>query len=285
MHYEVTPSATDSSITDLPKGPSEVHKPQVRVPVSPINKLFLYMAGHSVEVSGNPPLHPSLLSHAEDAGYHVVGLEYMNSVGPAKCGDCSDCYYGVHSTLMYGYNHSSIIHITETDSILNRLTKLLAYLDQHHHNENWEQFRIAPDKPKWSEIVVAGHSFGGAQAALIAMLYDVPRVVMFASPVDAVKVNSVVESAQWMHRPHVTPIDRYFGFRHLDDDEFKAGTQANWTTMAMQGSTLVDNASPPYGHAHQLTTSQPPPGMMDPHQAVVKDESSYRQVWKYLIGP
>jgi pimeloyl-ACP methyl ester carboxylesterase len=191
----------------------------------------------------------------------------------------------VHSTLLYGYNHSSIVHITEADSILNRVTKLLTYLDQHHHSENWEQFQIAPGKPKWSQIVVAGHSFGGAQAALIAMLYEVPRVVMFASPVDAVNVNSVVESAQWLHRPHATPIDRYFGFRHLKDDQFKAGTQANWTTMGMMGSpTLVDvPATPPYASPppHQLTSNSI---TSNAHEAVVRDEASYKQVWQYLIG-
>ena len=106
---------------------------------------------------------------------------------------------------------------------------------------------------------------------------------MFASPVDAVKVGSGKESAQWLHRPHVTPIDRYYGFRHLDDVEFREGTQANWTMLGMLGSSLVDPNTPPSNDAHQLTTSQTPPTPMTAHEAVVKNEPAYWKVWNYLL--
>ena len=80
-----------------------------------------------------------------------------------------------------------------------RLTKLLGFLAAHYPMEGWSRF-LADDKPKWSQIALSGHSQGGGEAAMLAKLRVVARVVLFSSVVDRVGT----QAAPWV-ATHVTP--------------------------------------------------------------------------------
>src|SRR5207245_975490 len=84
----------------------------------------------------------------------------------------------------------------------NRLTKLLQYLALQYPDEGWDRFLLR-DKPKWSQIAVSGHSQGGGNAAMIAKIRLVARVVLFSSVTDSIQT----EAPSWV-ATHVTPVGR-----------------------------------------------------------------------------
>ena len=77
--------------------------------------------------------------------------------------------------------------------------KLLQYLALQYPDEGWDRFLLR-DKPKWSQIAVSGHSAGGGNAAMIAKIRLVARVVLFSSVTDSIHV----EAPSWV-ATHVTP--------------------------------------------------------------------------------
>jgi len=134
---------------------------------------------------------------AVDLGYHVIGLAYPNT--DAVIGICNkkyydpnnpddmqlyaarqDCYLNVRLETLDGNGESPDTIVSQDDSIENRLTQLLAYLGKKYPDEGWSGLLDETGAPKWSRIVVAGHSQGGGNAALIGKLHLVARVVMIS---------------------------------------------------------------------------------------------------------
>ena len=206
----------------------------------------------------------------------TIGLSYPNTPSvDSLCGDSTDpdCHEKVRRERLYGVNDSTLVTVTPANSINNRLTKLLQKL-------GWSQF-LANGQPRWDHIVIAGHSQGGGHAAMIARDHVVARVVFFAAPGDWTSSGP----APWLLEPHATPIDRYYGFVHLDDNVV---FRANWSVLGLPGSnTSVDAADPPFGNAHRLTTDV---AVSNPHGSVAVDAATpaiagkpvYAKVWRYL---
>jgi hypothetical protein len=180
-------------------------------PTAPTNhKLFVFLPGFSL----TPSDYQLVPQEAARLGYHVIGLMYVNSVFLAGACDGSpdpnSCFEDAQFEIVYGNGlgiDSPIVDVNQPNSIINRLTKLLQYLDANDPTEGWAEF-LADGAPKWSKIAVGGHSQGGSAAVMIAKYHVVDRVVMISAVTDA--------ATNWV-LTHVTPSARYWGLAHEEE--------------------------------------------------------------------
>src|SRR6266700_1826189 len=102
-------------------------------PTAPTNdKLFVFLPGFSL----TPSDYQLVPQEAAGLGYHVIGLMYVNSVFLADACDGSpdpnSCFEDAQFEIVYGNGlgiDSPIVDVNQPNSIINRLTKLLQYLD------------------------------------------------------------------------------------------------------------------------------------------------------------
>jgi hypothetical protein len=163
---------------------------------------------------GTPASGSPFLEAGAKAGYRVIGLEYDNAVSvPGTCGKSPDpaCSDRFRQKRVFGDDVSKDIDDLPAESAVNRLTKLLEYLDAHHHNESWGQY-LRKGKPDWSRIAVSGHSQGGGMAAYIAKKEKVARVIILSGAWDRVEATKVW--APWITSPSATLLDRWYAAYH-----------------------------------------------------------------------
>lgn len=99
---------------------------------------------------------------------------------------------------------------TQSETIVNRLVKLLSYLQEHDAPRRWDGY-LLNGEPNWSRIVVSGLSQGAGMAAYIAKRKAVARAVLFSSPWDFMGASR--QLAPWISEPSATPPDRLAGLR------------------------------------------------------------------------
>jgi len=214
------------------------------------HKLLVFMPGRG----GRPANLQLVQREAAGLGYHVIGLMYQNDVLLAGvCGrvpDPNTCFETIRLEILDGIDRSPLVDVSKANSIENRLTKLLQFLTVNYPDDGWNRF-LLPDRPKWSQIAVGGFSQGGGQAAMIAKLHVVARVVLFSASPDSVHT----EAPQWL-ATHVTPSERYWGLAH-DRDAFFRPILASWDSLGMAAfgdTAYVEAREPPYGFTHMLVT-------------------------------
>ncbi len=276
--YKISPQITDFSIDKW----LEPHYVAIDRSKSLRGKLFVFFSGSN----GTPTRYHPLMNRASEAGYHAINLCYPNSwtVG-GLCQDSRDpdCHEDVRLDIIDGGKRSNIVQIDYHNCIVNRLVKLLQYLNQRHPDEGWIDY-IEGDTPKWKLMILGGHSQGGGQAAMIAKMYMVERVIMFAAPVDYSQVLKI--PAPWISRESETPSNRYYGFVHFQDRGFKRIRRA-WKLlgMAKHGPIVnMDEQRPPYNDSHRLITNSIPDDHRNYHLSVITDENSILgEVWNYLL--
>lgn len=264
-------------------------------PDAPTNyKLLVFMPG----ANGQPAQYQLVQQEAARLGYHVIGLMYQNS-GPALAGACAAaadsnaCFEDTRLEILDGIHRAnSIVSVSVPNSINNRLSKLLAYLDAQFPDEGWSRF-LADDGPAWQLVAVSGHSQGGGQAALIAKLHTVARVVVFSSPPD---VFVPPGATPWVAAV-ATPSARYFGLAHDREPLFSA-IRSNWDLLGMDdfGAAVVQETSaPPYGFTHMLVTDLLPQSgsYNSAHGSTAVDiltpldsngVALLQDAWRYLLG-
>ena len=204
------PSATDPAI-------KEYDRPNVilfRKTVSPNAELALFLPG----TTGQPTNAEDLLAVVAGRGYRVIGLEY-NDV-PAVAQVCPknpdpDCSEKFRQERLFGDTPGSPVQNPAAETIVNRLTKLLQYLDREHPDENWGTYLVA-GAPDWKRIVVSGLSQGAGMAAYIAKKNAVARVVLFSSPWDSYGRAHTV--APWIGVPGKTPPERWYAEYHAREN-------------------------------------------------------------------
>jgi hypothetical protein len=285
--YQVPPELTDRTIDNW------LDPHYIALSRSPFrqNKLLLFLSGSY----GKPGRQLLFLQEAVGLGYHAINLSYPNTWTVAEiCEDCQDinCHEKVRLEIIDGEKRSDQIEISPSNSIINRLVKLLLYLHQQQPEENWLQY-LEGNAPKWESLIVAGHSQGGGHAAVIAKEYQVARVIMLGAPADYSPVFRGL--APWLSADHATPADRYYGFIHLKDPGF-ARVQRAWNQLGMTayGSPInVDRQALPYNHSHCLVTAATPARPEKYHGSVVNDIQTpklldnkplFKQVWRYLCS-
>jgi hypothetical protein len=206
MTQEILPSDTDPAITRF-------NEPNVIVfdEEAPADApLVVFMPG----TDGKPRNAMHLLRVVAAQGYRVIGLEYNDE--PAVVQVCPrnpdpSCSANFRAHRIFGGNGRSPIENTQAETIVNRLVKLLGYLQEHDAAQHWDGY-LLDGEPNWSRIVVSGLSQGAGMAAYIAKRRLVARVVLFSSPWDFERASQ--QLARWIGEPSATPPDRWFAEFH-----------------------------------------------------------------------
>jgi len=255
------------------------------------HRLFVFLPG----TGQNPSTFQLVQQEAARLGYHVIGLMYPNAGGLAKvCPTAPDpnaCYQNTRLEIIDGIDRNGVVGVNVANSIDNRLTKLLQYLTRQYPDEGWDRFLLR-DTPKWSQIAVSGHSQGGGNAAMIAKIRLVARVVLFSSVTDSVHA----AAPSWV-ATHLTPAERYYGIAH-DRDGFYRPIRAGWDSLGLDvfgAAATPETSSPPYDGTHTLVTDLTPQGGFvgtNAHGAPSNDLNTplgpngtplLRDAWRYLL--
>ncbi|EIC22245.1 BPSS1187 family protein [Thiorhodovibrio frisius] len=283
----IAPDRCDSAVTQWCDDHLVMRNPMV----SARNQLFLFLCGSY----GTPTHQKRITSLAANMGYHAINLSYPNSwtVG-GLCRDATDtnCHGKLRLDILDGGNRSGLIDIGRKNSIEARLYALLNLLSSSRTDQGWEQFCCGSHCIDWSKVVVAGHSQGGGQAAIIGKTYQVLRVVMLAAPVDFVR--TINQHADWISAEGVTPTERYFGFVHSDDEGFDRILEC-WKLMRLDDSAIavVDQSDSAFKQSRRLVTRIKNVRRGKYHACVAQDNLTpigtqgqpvFEPVWHYLLN-
>ncbi|WP_123653527.1 MULTISPECIES: BPSS1187 family protein [unclassified Curtobacterium] len=220
-----------------------------------------------------PAEYQRFLTTALGDGYHVLGLDYWN-LGRTLSGTCEadpHCYGAVQRNRFDGSRPSDFSAVSPAGSIVSRFRDAIAHLDDVDPDGGWGRFvtpakenpgkgQDAVDTISWKDIVVAGHSQGGGEAAYISHIRPVLGALMFSSPVESL---GPVHAA-WMDRPGRTPPARMYA---IDDvrDVFGPRIRGSWRALGLDTPATPGGAAGPW----RTDTAAPPEGS-DPH-AILTD--------------
>ncbi len=285
--YWVHPQDTDPQISAW----LDSHYVCINTDVVNQNLLYLFLPASYAK-----PKNTQLITQAAaNNGYYSINLKYPNSwtVG-SLCNSSEDpeCFEKVRLEIIDGQDRTNKVNVNRSNSIENRLIKLLIYLNTNHPEQNWSQFLTASDEIIWSKIIVSGFSQGGGHAGVIAKYHLVNRVAFFASPKDYSDYFNA--PAAWLYDTHITPAEKYFGFNHFEDG--LAEQLEIWSASGMPDSAHVinvDSCGYPYEDSHQLITHEEPRVEGKYHACVVTDNATpllidetplFKDVWRYLFS-
>jgi pimeloyl-ACP methyl ester carboxylesterase len=272
----IPPVATDPAIT-IALSP---HRVAFAPDVPHRDLLFIYLHG----AGGTAGSGTDVVQTAAERGFHAIGITYyMDVLPPQICpgGDFA-CYRAVRREILEGIDYTPVITISRPNGVENRLVRLLTHLDGLHPGEGWLQF-VAAGAPRWNQIVIYGHSMGGSNAALLAILHELAGVCIVAPATDF---------ASWWSTP-ATPIERIYGFCHVQDRI--AQVSAAWNTIGLGAFGSVQDVASvptPYNNTHMLSTSVEPAQPGQYHNSPTTDPTTprnpdgspaYRPVWQYMI--
>lgn len=203
---------------------------------------------------------------AADVGYHVLALAYHNtgrSVTRTCRGDAA-CYTSVQTNRLDGGAASRFSRVSREGGILPRFSAAIQAAERSDPTGDWSRY-VSSSGPVWNDIVVAGHSQGGGEAAFISHLHSVRGVLMFSSPVD--DYQGVIPT--WMHSAGATPASRMYG---LDDagDMYMNRIVGSWRAMGIRSA--VDTGAPRAG-AHLFLSHDDLGTPSQSHDRTVTDAS------------
>ncbi len=286
----ITPSQTDAAITLA----NESHYAYIPQGSSLRNRLVVFFPG----TGAVPQDYRSFQQFASTLGFHVIGLTYPNPVAiNSICANTLDtaCHRLGRQEVFDGTDQRADISIDRTNSIENRLVKLLQFLQRTVPNEGWGQYMIG-DSVRWNRLITAGHSQGGGHAAYIATIRAVERVAIFSSTDWLTRLN---RPADWMSNPKRTAASRFYGFVHNGDEQLSQMAQIRgWEALGMgavSSVVTVDSLPTPYRKSQMLRTFATP-GIANPtvqnHNATVANGYTHRTangdflfapVWTYML--
>jgi hypothetical protein len=258
------------------------------------HQLLLFLPGTHAEGAPRGGRGPyKFFETAANAGYHVIFLTYPNDIAAAQmCNDDGNpgAFEQFRMALIVGGSFKDMT-ITRTDSIENRLIKLLLYLKRARPREHWEQFLREGDSIKWDCIAVAGQSQGGGHAALIAIKHRVARVICSGAPKD---FNHVLNRpAAWYLEASATPKNRFFTFNHKQDGMGNCTPEEQMENLRALGLQQfgpladVDSEPSPYHHARMLTSDYPGGHVQSKvaHTMFLnpRNEDVFKGVWVYVL--
>lgn len=255
------------------------------------DKLVVYLVGANAKPVGSR----HMLQQLARMGFRVVCPMYATDYNIVKLcsgegGADEDCHKKARLEAFEGGDHSPHIDISRANSAEERVARFLSDLAKTDPDGGWGAF-LDGNKPKWSQIIIAGHSHGASSAGLVGKIRRLHRVVMLSGPFD----NRDNQPAPWTRMDGVTPVDRFFGFSHSNEDQH-AGHLKDWEAMKLStlgAATSVDDAKPPFGNSHQLVTSHPAMGKGNAHGTTTAGRASplnadgtyrFEPVWRYLFG-
>ena len=274
----IEPDATDAAI-DAASGP---HRTFLGAAGASRGELLVYLPGTGATTSDQD----AFGRLAASVGYHVLFLMYPTGISAAEvCQQDPDpsCFENFRRELLYGEDFSAHIRVDRANAIANRLQRAVDWLAGHRAGEGWGQFR-SDRGLAWEKIALAGHSQGGGHAQLLAKDHVVARLIVLGSPKDYSTRYS--RAAPWL-APGKTPPGRMFALVHAQDEQACSFEQllANLELSGLSSRADIDASSPPYDHAHALTTNAPG-GKVDSamaHLGLVFDFALPRKQGKNLL--
>ncbi len=102
---------------------------------------FLYV--HLPGSGGLPENSQTVIRYAAELGFHSVSLAYPNwpSVGELTSTSGSPAAPGaVREERLFGVDASPLVQVDPANSVKNRLSQLLQYLELQHPHEQWRRF-------------------------------------------------------------------------------------------------------------------------------------------------
>ena len=262
--YFISPADTDPAISSALHNHYVVSNPWT--PQRDV--LFLFFPGTLSRATN----YKMLCEAAADQGFHAVSLQYVNDVSVNnKCSRSRnlECYENMRREILFGSDFSPHVNVSRPNSAENRLVKLLRYLAVQYPLDGWEQYLTAGGVPRWSRIMVAGHSQGGGHAAMIGKYYSTAGVLMFASMDYSFQYD---KAGDWIHRNSNTRPERFFAAAHTQDQTMPiAAMRRYWNSFGFRGIGPViniDDVGSPYANSNTLITSIKP-AKLD------KDKSNY----------
>lgn len=260
---QINATTTDSAMT---AAPISGEAPHVTINPSPAvaskGRLLVFLPG----TQGRPTQYTYILRAGASRSFHAIGLNYPNQTAMGTLCQVSadpECYWNARNVVIFGAGAlvAGQSPVTKADSIVNRLEKLLSWMQLTYPFENWSQFLLANGTVDWSKVVLAGHSQGGGHVGVLAKSVALNRAVYFSAPEDWYENTNT--PASWPRtRANVTPSNQQFGFGS-DDDTLVPNSHAftHWDNLGLvkpaAGPVLVDGNAPPYSESRQLRTRQP----------------------------
>ncbi len=276
--FSVSPRDADPAITRFVDDDVVLSKRTVRADAP----LLVFLPG----THGVPQNVKRFLAAAALDGYRAIGLMYddadaVNVICPQN--PDPSCTALVRRKRIYGVNDTKLIDDQPQESIVNRLVKLLQYLDAQRPAEGWKAY-LAGAQPNWSRIAVSGHSQGAGMAAFIAKEHAVARVILFSSPWDFQRGGAL---SPWLREPSATPPDRWFAAYHTKEPMARFIARAYLALGIPSANVRVLSLEPqPNANVARL-------GRMVYHTSVVGDYTTplnsdgtpaYSADWLFMLG-
>jgi hypothetical protein len=263
---EIRPSQTDPQITRF----DEPHYVIFDDALPATTPLVVFMPG----TDGRPRNALTLLRVVAGLGYRVIGLEYNDE--PAVIQVCpqsprASCSGDFRERRIFGGSATGIVDNTQAESIVNRLVKLLEYLQQQNPAQHWDDY-LSDGEPNWNRIVVSGLSQGAGMAAYIAKKRTVARVVLFSSPWDFQRPQKL---APWLFTSSATPPSRWFAEVHRREKTASQIAQAYSALQIPKDHVLVFDLDLPKDMAFS--------GNNPFHGSTIRDPA-YTPEWQLLFG-
>lgn len=290
--YEVLPTTTDPDITN---GLSMQFAYITKEPNLRKNKLFIFLPG----TGASPRAYKKIIQTAAEHGYYSFGLHYDNSsssIGICKHTNDENCVQNALKEYFEGVDYSSEVEVSFPNSFINRITKMILYLNAQNPSENWNQFLTANNEIKWNLISLAGHSMGSRHVFFISKQVSLYKVGLFSGPNGFVLANG--DFPAWLSNVGATDNANITGFANLNDNLAQWNYVQNiWQIIGLQGTPLsVDNNNEP--NSHQLFTDYVPQNnsgsLISAHNSTCVDidtpiasngRPKFENVWKYMCFP
>ncbi len=268
----IEPGLTDPAI-------HAVHGPNIALydpKVPSRHLLYFFLTGTGGSAVGSEKMDSAFAAW----GYHAISIDYEdNVIAVASAHSPDSTSFGRYrDAIVTGAPVSRKIKVDTANSILNRFQKLLLYLVKRDPAGHWKQF-LKDGQPRWSLIIVAGHSQGAGHAAYIGKLFNVNRVIMFSGPQDY--LDNLHRPAPWQAMKSATPPTRFFAFLAMKDP-FNVDHQiANCTVLmrlAEPDTLLIKAGEIIHGEWHILINNIP---TKRPHASTLFPE--FENAWKYMV--
>lgn len=251
-------------------------------------------------------------------GFYVVGLRYASAVSTQwACTDSQlttepECHRDFRSEITFGKNVADpdgfsadhpMVDVSASESVVNRLTKLVGVLHQRAPLDGWGQFQqrdatgctqtdatyggCAVD---WSRVVTVGHSQGAGVALYLAKFFALDRVAMLSGPYDVfVTTDNQTVVASWITEGGFeVPASRMTTFSHVNDYGL-AIHRAAADALGIPGPEVPVTAPRPFGFSNRLISSIQPGCPLDSapaHNSTATDACAtapqHSTAWSYL---
>lgn len=270
----VMPTVTDAAITTHNDKPHMVY---YHAGLQQKNKLVLFLPD-----SHTAPGTATLFGNAAaDMGYHVIGLRYADAdfSAAAAQGNAVD-FENARTEVLMGNDVSALVNIPQSESINNRLIKLIDYLDNKYPDENWAQY-IINGQPDYSKMIVCGNQEGAGYAGIVAKNFAVNKLVLFSMVHDY--NNAAQADAPWLKTSGwLTPAEEIYVIGH--ETEMEEQTEL-WDTMQLPGNSVLFDEHDSFSGHRKLISQE---GHGGDHTLVADNSTAvadgkYLGLWQYLL--